>query len=233
MTLTTPHRVSVNSWMGRFVVRLGLKDERTRLASNSSSAAPGETDAAASTSASASTAVPDVVRTADGTTEDVPSRPEIASLDSAQANTATGGAAAVNAAGNSVECDRRPPNTNPEVQEGSMRDRAGTNGPCRVSGSMAAATGAENKAAGDHEDGNDEVFHSALQLADENNLEGLGARGCASLVHQDTLFGDMQVSETLIVGQLHRGTCIFNTPEYVCPLLKSWASCDPATMFHL
>lgn len=49
---------------------------------------------------------------------------------------------------------------------------------------------------GDHDDdgGDDEVFHSALQLVDESALEGVG--GCATLVHRDTFYGDMRVRGT-------------------------------------
>lgn len=50
-----------------------------------------------------------------------------------------------------------------------------------------------NQDGGDHDDddGDEDVFHSALQLADETDLEGVG--GCAALVHQDTFYGDMRV----------------------------------------
>lgn len=46
---------------------------------------------------------------------------------------------------------------------------------------------------GQDEDG--DVFHSALQLADEDeghNMEGL-VGGCAALVRRDTFYGDVQV----------------------------------------
>lgn len=44
---------------------------------------------------------------------------------------------------------------------------------------------------GQDEDG--DVFHNALQLADEDDdLEGLDG-GCAALVRRDTFYGDVQV----------------------------------------
>lgn len=83
---------------------------------------------------------------------------------------------------------------------------------CRDRGSTGTASVGANEAAGDHtdEDGDEdgEVFHSALQLA-ESELEGVG--GCAALVHQDTLYGDMQVSSETTIRQ----STVTNTAQRV------------------
>lgn len=82
----------------------------------------------------------------------------------------------------------------------------------RDRGSTGTASVGANEAAGDHtdEDGDEdgEVFHSALQLA-ESELEGVG--GCAALVHQDTLYGDMQVSSETTLRQ----STVTNTAQRV------------------
>ena len=60
---------------------------------------------------------------------------------------------------------------------------AGTDGPgCRVDTPGSSAN-----------DDDGEVFHSALQLACADDLEGVG--GCAGMVHQDTFYGDMRVRQ--------------------------------------
>lgn len=170
LTLTCVDRIYLYD-VSDFHVGVGFKDERTRMASNSSSIVlTGEADAAAP----AASADARVATAADGTR-------------------------------NGLGRDQRSPDPNHKEGNGAARGGDSSEGRCRVSGSFVADDhrGEENRAAGDHDgvhrDGDEEVFHSALQLADESDLEGLEVGGCAALVHQDTLYGDMQVSETAVV----------------------------------
>eukprot|EP00903_Cladosiphon_okamuranus_P016270 g15003.t1 len=130
------------------------EDERTRMASNSSSVPPCDTDAGDGGSGAADTGK---------------------SNSSSGFSHAAVGPSAANARRIGIEGGHA---------DGASRGWGGT------TADAAAAKQAADVGYHDDDDHDDEVFHSALQLAGESELEGVG--GCAALVHRDTCYGDVR-----------------------------------------
>eukprot|EP00752_Nemacystus_decipiens_P012917 g11432.t1 len=146
------------------------EDERTRMASNCSSVPPCDTDAAVPP------APPAVAATADSTSS------AAAATEGAHARSASSQGAAASAAGAPRHSPKREHASS--SSSSTPRDRGSA-------GCLGADEGAGNDGDnGDDGDEDGEVFHSALQLAEDNDLGEV--TGCAALVHRDTLYGDMR-----------------------------------------